>query len=369
MEFRGALTRGVRRRDVVLTAVILVLCLVQVLWVVPLGGPARSLVYTFLFVVPLAWRRARPELAAFVAASSAWIPVVDAYLFLGYVVVIVLFFSLGRWTTSWLWSGLAVAYALAAGTVGTLMGPEDPVPGLLGAWLVVTAPYLIGRLMAAQEQEAADRLEAERQATRLQAVTDERARIVRELHDVVGHEVTLMSIQSEAAAQALALAPERAAEPVAAVRETAHRANRELRAILDLLGDGELPVAADRRGLAELCDRAARLGIPNTLDVSGEPWPDAPRHWLAVNRIVQESLTNAGKHAAGAPVRITVAWSPDEVRLRVSNPAGNEPAGTGRGLHGMAERARSLGGALTAGPEDVDFVVSAALPAPREEWR
>jgi signal transduction histidine kinase len=249
------------------------------------------------------------------------------------------------------------------------MGPEEPYPAVLGTWLVICAPYLLGRLMAAQEQEAADRLEVERVATRRQAVEEERARIVRELHDVVGHEVTLLSIQSEAAAQALALAPERAAGPVASIRETAHRANRELRAILDVLGDGELPVAPDPRGLAELSDRADRLGIPNTLTVMGQPWTDAPRHWLAVNRIVQESLTNAGKHAPGAPVDVAVDWSADAVRVTVANEAAAvESTGNGRGVPGMAERARLLDGTLSAELADGEFRVHVWLPSEEARW-
>ena len=147
--------------------------------------------------------------------------------------------------------------------MGTLRGPEEPVAGLLSTWLAVLASVAVGRVMRAQEHEAAQRLESEREATRLRAVEEERSRIVSELHDVLGHEVTLISIQSEAATQALELAPEQAAGPVAAVRETAQRASRELRAILGLLGHGELPVATDARGLTELTDRAARLGHPD----------------------------------------------------------------------------------------------------------
>nr|WP_269449832.1 histidine kinase [Auraticoccus cholistanensis] len=225
--------------------------------------------------------------------------------------------------------------------------------------------------MAAQQRVSDERVVAEREAARRSAVEQERARIVRELHDVVGHEVTLMSIQSEAAAQALRHAPERAAQPVEAVRETAHRASRELRAILDLLGDGELPVVPDERGLQELADRAARLGIANRLSVVGDPWSDAPRHWLAVNRIVQECLTNAGRHAPGEEVDLRLEWSPAGVSVRASNPVpAPAPGGSphlGRGVPGMQERARSLGGTLEVGHVAGHFVVTAWLPA--EEGR
>jgi signal transduction histidine kinase len=351
---------------VVLTAVLLALSLVQVLWIQPLGSLPVSLLVTFVAVVPLAWRRARPVVAA-VVGTAAWLVPTEAFLFVGFVVAILLFFSVGRWAASWPVGVLVCVWGVAVGTVGTLRGPEEPVAGLLSTWLAVGASYAVGRVMRAQEEEAEDRLESEREATRLRAVEEERSRIVSELHDVLGHEVTLIAIQSEAAAQALELAPEQAAGPIAAVRETAQRASRELRAILGLLGHGELPVATDERGLTELTDRAARLGIPTSLTLTGTPWADAPQHWLAVNRIVQECLTNAGKHAPGEKVDVVVDWSNDAVRLRVSNLA-PDPAGTGSGLGlpGMAERARLLGGSLDAGREGDTFTVAAWLPSPPE---
>jgi signal transduction histidine kinase len=345
----------------------LAVSLVQVLFLDPLGSLAVSLLYTAGTVLPLAWRTASPASAAFVSSSMYVIPT-DAYLYLGYVVAILLFFSLGRWRGNWRIGALVCLWAVTTATAGTLLGDEPVIPGLLGAWLVILAPYGIGRVMTAQEQENEASLRAERDAIRRRAVEEERARIVRELHDVVGHEVTLMSIQSEAAAQAIELAPERALEPISAVRDTAHRANRQLRAILDLLGEAEHPVAPEPRGLAELTQRAANLGIPNTLTVSGEPWDDAPQHWLAVNRIVQECLTNAGKHAPGVNVDVRVDWSQDAVRVRCANaaPAPAPSQLTGRGLPGMVERARTLGGTVHSGHDGAAFTVEARLPAARD---
>jgi signal transduction histidine kinase len=364
---RTALVSGVRRSDVVLAASLLALSLVQVLWVQPLGSLAVSLLVTVVAVVPLAWRRARPAVAA-VVGTAAWLVPTDAFLFVGFVVAILLFFALGRWTGDWRLVALVSVWGLAVGTLGTLRGPEEPVSGLLSTWLAVLAPVAVGRVMRAQEHEAAQRLESEREATRLRAVEEERSRIVSELHDVLGHEVTLISIQSEAATQALELAPEQAAGPVAAVRETAQRASRELRAILGLLGHGELPVATDPRGLTELTDRAARLGIPTSLTLTGVPWPDAPQHWLAVNRIVQECLTNAGKHAPGERVDVVVDWADDGVCVRVSNPAsGTGTAASGLGLPGMAERARLLGGTLDTAHDGGCFTVTAWLPSTAEQ--
>ena len=364
MWLRTALTEDVRRADVVVTGLFLAFSLAQVLFVQPLtDSRSVDLLVTLCWVLPLMWRRAHPVAAATAWSAAIWIPV-DAFLFLGYIVAVLLFYSVGRWAGSLVAGGSVCAFAMATGTVGTLLGPEEPV-AVLSWWLVVLAPYGFGLLMRQQEREAEARLRAEREATRQRAAEEERARIVRELHDVVGHEVTLMSIQSEAASQALARAPELAAEPIEAVRETAHRANRELRAILDLLGNAEHAVAADGRGFTELVDRATRLGIPTAVTVSGEPWTDAPRHWLAVNRIVQECLTNAGKHAPGETVQVHLGWTSAAVRLVVTNSADAAPTPAGGlGLPGMAERARLLRGTLETSYDDGRFTVTAYLPAP-----
>jgi len=392
---RNALTDGVGRSDVLLASLFLAASLLQVSWLQPIHslwfpqqhwfGP----VFAVVSVLPLAWRRTHPAAAAVAGSSLWWVPT-DAFLFLGYVCTVLLFFSLGRCSRNLRTGLLVCAWALASGTFGFLaieqansrlvqllfdvdvqqqvaalrIPAAEAMLGIAGFWLLVLGPYTAGRVLSLRDRDADQRIAAERETARREAVEEERARIVRELHDVVGHEVTLMSIQSEAAAQALDLAPDRAAGPIAAVRETAHRASRELRGILDLLGDGELAVAPDARGLAELTDRAARLGIGNRLRVTGEPWVDAPRHWLAVNRIVQECLTNAGKHARRQVVDVALEWSDDGVLVRVTNPCVGEPTGAaGHGLPGMAERARLLGGTFEAEHTDGCFQVTAWLPA------
>ena len=398
VSIREALTTGVRRSDVLLAAALLTVSLVQVLWIQPVRSPwlAGSSwfgpVLAVVSVLPVAWRRRRPVAAAVVGSSLWWIPT-DAFLFVGYVCAVLLFFAVGRWSTSARSGWAACAWGLSTGTFGFLaieheenrlvdlvLDPDlqqyiaqvtvpgiEAVLGITGFWLLVLGSYATGRFITKQDHETTRRIAAEREAAHRDAVEEERTRIVRELHDVVGHEVTLLSIQSEAAAQALDVAPERAAQPIAAVRETAHRASRELRAILDLLGDDELAVVPDGRGLAELSARAARLGIANTLRVTGEPWDDAPRHWLAVNRIVQECLTNAGKHAPGQQVEVAVDWSDVGVRVCVMNPSSTMlDSGSGHGIPGMAERARLLGGSLEARHVEDRFEVSAWLPAARQ---
>jgi signal transduction histidine kinase len=246
----GAVRDGVRRSDVALTGAFLAISLVQVtvapiesLWLE--GSAWFGFGFAIVSVVPLAWRRAHPMAAAVAGSSLWWVPT-NGFLVLGYVTAVLLFFSVGRSVQS-RWRGLAAcAWAIAAGTAGFLAiehsggrlvylvtdvdlrdqlaeGTETLI-GIAGFWAVVLVPYAVGRLLAGQQRDAEERIRAERESARRLAADEERARIVRELHDVVGHEVTLMSIQSEAAAQALEHAPERAAGPIIAVRETAHRA-------------------------------------------------------------------------------------------------------------------------------------------------
>jgi signal transduction histidine kinase len=214
-----------------------------------------------------------------------------------------------------------------------------------------------------------EELAVERARAEQGAAAEERARIARELHDVVGHEMTMIAIQSEAAAAALRTAPERAREPVEAIRATAHRATAEMRAILGVLGDQDTESASAVPGpddLDALVERARLLGVDATMTVTGEPWQAAPNTWLALVRIVQESLTNAGRHAPGASVTVAVDWGTEAVRVRVRNclVPGAASEGTGLGVAGMAERTRMLGGRFDAGTLDGEFTVSAELPRP-----
>lgn len=359
------------RRDALLAGALLVPSLVQVLWLFPITTRPLGTLYAVLTVTPVAWRRTAPVAAAAALGTVAlWSPS-EGFLVLGYVVVIVVFASLGMYAAGWV-PYVVLAWALLAGSVGTLTGPEEPVAGLLSYALAVIGSYVAGRIVAHHRdqnrrlEELAGQLRVEKAEASRAAAADERARIAQELHDVIGHEVTLISIQSEAAAAALAQAPERATAPVDAVRATAHRASVELRSILGLLGtpDGG-SVRPDPEGLNALTERARRSGVDNTLTVTGDPWL-AANVWFALIRVVQESLTNAGKHAPGAAVGIDLDWTPERVRLVVSNPYGGSGGEPGRGLRGMAERCRMLGGTFAANTTGDAFVVTAELPRPGE---
>jgi signal transduction histidine kinase len=264
-----------------------------------------------------------------------------------------------------------VATVLSA--VGTLLGPESPVAAI-GAVLVVVAPVLAGRLVRHQQLQNAElaalteELRLERVRAEEAAVGAERARIAQELHDVVGHEVTLIAIQAEAAGAALRLAPDRAAEPIETIRTTAHRVLAEMRGVVDVLSPGDDgPPAENLRGLVA---RSKAAGLEVTFEETGTPAePHAPES-LAAYRIVRECLTNAARHAPAQPLSLEVSWGPHEVVVTATNPgAASGDVSPGRGLTGVRHRAELLGGTYAATADDGQFAVRVALPTGVREPR
>jgi signal transduction histidine kinase len=335
------------------------------IWPIATRGIAE--VYVVGSLLPLAWRRTFPVESALVAASF-WLIPLDGYPLLGFVAVVLQFFALGHRGTSTRGVAATTVVASVLSVMGTLVGPEAPVAAI-GAVLVVVAPVLAGRLVRHQQQQAdalarlARELQAERTRAEEAAVGMERARIAQELHDVVGHELTLIAIQAEAAGAALKVSPERAAAPVEAIRVTAHHTLAEIRGVLEVLSPAGENAAPGSEPLEALVARARSAGIPGSLVVSGVPLPDASPVALAVARIVRECLTNAGRHAAGAPVAVRVDWQPSRVHVRASNPmASRGRVVPGRGLTGIRHRAELLGGTYTAGVTDGIFAVDVWMP-------
>jgi signal transduction histidine kinase len=354
------------RLDAALAVAFTVASLVQVV-LVPIASPGVGMLYVLGSMLPLAWRRTRPVESSLVS-SAFWLIPLDGYPVLGFVVVILQFFALGERGRPRRAVVLVTCWAAFVSVVGTLLGPEPPVAAI-GGVLVVVAPVLAGRLVRHQRSQnralaaLADELASERARAEEAAVGAERARIAQELHDVVGHEVTLMAIQAEAAAAALRVSPDRAAEPVEAIRATAHHTLAEIRAVLDVLapaGEGDRPAV---EGAVALADRARAAGIANSLSVTGTPQPDHAPVSLAVARIIREALTNAGRHAPGQPVALQVDWSPAQVNVRATNPTGahGQPV-PGRGLTGMRHRAELLGGKFEAAVADGLFALRVSIP-------
>lgn len=360
---------GMTRFDAALALAFVAVSLLQLLWR-PIADPVVGVVYVLGSMLPLAWRRTRPAEAALVS-SVFWLIPLEGYPVAGFVAVVLQFFALGSWGAPRRAVVLVTAWSTVASVVGTLLGPEPPVAAV-GAALVVVAPVLAGTLVRHQRvqgeayAELAAQLREEQLRVEEVAVDAERARIAQELHDVVGHEVTLIAIQAEAAASALRSAPERAAEPVDAIRATAHRTLAEMRGVLELMSPDGAIAGGAADGLSELARRAREAGVENSLEVVGRPWPgpgNAPTV-LAVNRIVRELLTNAGRHAPGKRVDLCVTWAPEHVEVRSTNPTvtrnGIVP---GRGLTGIRHRADLLGGTFHAEVRDGRFDVTVSLPA------
>ncbi|WP_328469603.1 histidine kinase [Actinoplanes sp. NBC_00393] len=229
------------------------------------------------------------------------------------------------------------------------------------------------RAVAAREAAAqaavradAERADAERRAAT--AVTAERERIARELHDVVAHSLSIVAVQAGAAEELIALDPESARRHIAAARSTAREALTEMRHVLDVLRDDDtraelLPQPTlDRTG--ELVDEVRAAGLQVELIVEGDRGTVPAGVDLAGFRIVQEALTNVRRHAGGAPATVRIGYREREITINVRNTGGPPTAVShpGRGLIGMRERARLYGGTLTAEPDSEGFTVTARLP-------
>nr|WP_055502247.1 histidine kinase [Nonomuraea pusilla] len=273
------------------------------------------------------------------------------------------------------WPLAAVATAVAAGPGRPDGWPATSPPQLVAEALFIgCAPLLLGLYVRAR-RDLAER-EARGQVDR--ARTEERARLAREMHDVVTHRVSLMVLQ---AGSLRMLAGQVDGEEVRAVAEqiraTGAQALDELRAVVGVLRAGNPVEAApltpqpDLPDLDTLVRESRAVGVPVELRVTGEAPDLPPPLGRTAYRIVQEALTNARKHAYGAPVTVDVAYSEQRVVLRVRNaaPPGRRPAeplpGGGAGLLGLRERVTLLGGALRAGPTaSGGFEVGAELPLP-----
>ncbi|MFN8156919.1 MAG: histidine kinase [Candidatus Nanopelagicales bacterium] len=218
-------------------------------------------------------------------------------------------------------------------------------------------------------EERALRAEQSREEEARRQVTEERLRIARELHDVLAHHIAVINVQSGVAQHLLATDPAKAGEAIGHVREASQVALSEMTTVLGLLrAPDESSATQPAPGLAQadaLVESVRRAGVPVTWRVTGAVRPLAPVTDLAAYRVVQEALTNAGKHGRGG-AEVLVDYRDDVVVLDISNRVAGEiaRAGTGLGLVGMQERVTAVGGTLETGESDGRFLVHAELPAP-----
>jgi len=275
-------------------------------------------------------------------------------------------FSVGLHVASLRRAVLAGLVPIVAMTVTLLSGAwsGDPQPGdLVFLLFFVGGTWAIGRLVRhrAAQADAAASVRAHA------AVAAERARIARELHDVVAHSISIVSVQAAAADAYLERDSAQAREHLDAVRRTAHDALAEMRRLCGVLRENSavlLPQPTLGR-VGELVDEARSAGVQLELVEEGERHELPPGVDLAAFRILQEALTNVRKHAGAVTAAVRIGYRRDGIDLEVRNAPGTslgEP-GSGHGLAGMHERARVYGGRIHAGVEpDGSFAVRARLP-------
>jgi signal transduction histidine kinase len=347
-------------------------------------GPLPPLVVsTLVATLALAGRRVAPLATAVIVAVALAGPMLATPLTFslwgGFLPLLVATYSVARHSeraAAWL-GGTATA---AAVVVVMLRNPDTGTAGNIPfAAVPFAVSFVAGRVLRARARNhddarvRAERLEAEREADIQVALADERARIARELHDIVAHCVSVMVVQAGAAEDLLDRDPARARVPLRSVQDTGRQAVGELSRMLGLLrADGTRQSLAPQPGtadLAELAEHMAGIGLPVELTVAGPRYELPPGADLTVYRVVQEALTNALKHAAPTTVQVTLRYDEQSVRVTVRDrgrpggTAGPGPDRVGHGLIGMRERVGLYGGELTAGPDgDGGYLVTASLP-------
>ena len=250
-------------------------------------------------------------------------------------------------------------------------GPADFI--FVGMFIGVswTIGFVLNRRAAdARElRERAERLEQEQAEAADRAVAEERQRIARELHDVIAHSVSVMTVQAGAVRRLLAPEQEKERQALETVEATGRDALTEMRRLVGLLRDqGTMPEFSPQPGLGSietLLDGVRSAGLPVELAVDGDPRELPPGVDLAAYRVVQEALTNALKYGGTAHAWVALRWHGGELELEVANDGrgDGDGSGGGHGLAGMRERVALYGGDLESGPrEGGGYVVRARLP-------
>ncbi|MBV8217349.1 MAG: sensor histidine kinase [Solirubrobacterales bacterium] len=274
----------------------------------------------------------------------------------------------------------AAAWVAPPVIVGEIVNNGPHAGRVIPELAVIAIAWVIGdnlrtrRAYLAELKERAARLEREREEKADRAVVEERARIARELHDVIAHNVSVMVVQAAAGEEVFDEDPERARESLSAVASTGRAALTELRRLLGVIraedDRGKAPAFAPQPGIeyvSELVRQVNDAGLPVELSVIGEPRALPEGVGLCAYRIVQEALTNTLKHAGASGAQVHVRYAADALELHVvddgrGRSALNGEAG-GQGLIGMRERVALFGGELTASPRaGRGYEVRARLP-------
>jgi signal transduction histidine kinase len=328
-------------------------------------------------VLPLSlgWRRRAP-LAVLVVAIAASVvakvlPVLDAATTPA-IALVVAAYSVGTHTQGLrsLLGAIGVGALIAVNVAGQFSLEDFLLIALIlgGAWVAGRAMRYRRERERTLERLTVD-LEREREEKARAAVAEERARIARELHDVVAHAISVIILQARGARRSLATDPEETRGALDAIEETGGEALAEMRRLLGMLrrDDEEIALAPQPslRHLNALAAQVREAGLPVELSIEGEPVELPPGVDLSAYRIVQEALTNALKHAGPATARVVVRYGAHDLDLEIADTGAGEDQsdGSGHGLTGMRERVSLYGGKIEAGPRvGGGFAVRARLP-------
>lgn len=256
-------------------------------------------------------------------------------------------------------AGYAIAAVTFVGLVGLYVlhhpGAGFPLAGA-SAWLAWIAAFVAGAELWRARRERREQARAAAAEASRRRGSEERLRIARDLHDVLGHHISLINVQAGVALYLMDDDPEQARTALTAIKQSSRDLLREMRSTLGALrGVDEEPPHEPVAGLArldELVEATRAAGLPVDVEVEGEPRELPPSVDTAAYRIIQEALTNTRKHAGPARASVRLSYTDDGIRMRIDDdgagPSGDRDGGDG--IPGMRERAAALGGTLTAGP-------------------
>jgi len=348
--------------------------------------PPVNAATALLMTAPLVWRRRYPLVVFGLVLFGLIVTFtgdVTAHATLAWAAVTALVlaaYSVGAYSRYRLAS--LAALAVTATVIFIALGGGLPAPPSVAVpYAVLLLPWVVGQALRTRQaradvfRERAMRLEREQEFATRAALADERARIARELHDVVAHNVSVMVVQAGAARSVLDPSQVDVREALLAVEASGREAMTELRTLLGLLShDGDDVGLTPQPGLDQvpsLVKRVSEAKLPVELRVEGTPRPLPPGLNLAAYRIVQEALTNALKYAGLARTEVVLDYREGELKVEVLDDGPGERAAAGsapgHGLVGMRERVALYGGRLEAGPRlERGYAVRAWLPLPKE---